>query len=90
MRPFGVEPDEILGQFVVEGNGILEQMSIMVDELLLNGPAEPFAVHIIVYPVQSVKNHYAKALEEYVVFYNLKRLHLGINLKTPYQVVLSS
>lgn len=34
--------------------------------------------------------HYIKALEEYIDFYNLKRLHLGINLKTPYQVVLSS
>lgn len=36
------------------------------------------------------KKHYAKALEKYIDFYNLKRLHLGINLKTPYQVVLSS
>ncbi len=39
---------------------------------------------------RTVKKHYAKALEAYVDFYNLKRLHLGINLKTPYQVVLSS
>lgn len=33
---------------------------------------------------------YAKALDHYVDFYNAKRLHLGINLKTPLQVVLSS
>jgi transposase InsO family protein len=36
------------------------------------------------------KKHYVKALEEYVDYYNLKRLHLGIKLKTPYEVVLSS
>ena len=38
----------------------------------------------------TIKKRYKKALEEYNDFYNLKRLHLGINLKTPYQVVLSS
>jgi len=39
---------------------------------------------------RTTRKHYAKALENYIDFYNLKRLHLGINLKTPYQVVLSS
>jgi len=33
---------------------------------------------------------YSEALERYVDFYNARRLHLGIKLKTPLQVVLSS
>lgn len=33
---------------------------------------------------------YVKALRRYVDFYNIRRLHLGINLKTPFQVVLRS
>lgn len=37
-----------------------------------------------------VPKQYPKALDRYVDFYNAKRLHLGINLKTPLQVVLSS
>jgi transposase InsO family protein len=36
------------------------------------------------------RKHYTKALENYIDYYNLKRIHLGINLKTPYQVVTSS
>jgi transposase InsO family protein len=38
----------------------------------------------------TLKKNYKKNLERYVEFYNFKRLHLGINLKTPFQVVLSS
>jgi len=36
------------------------------------------------------RQDYSKALKRYVEFYNFKRLHLGINLKTPFQVVLRS
>jgi len=32
---------------------------------------------------------YRKAIPEYVHYYNNERLHLGINLKTPMQVVTS-
>lgn len=38
----------------------------------------------------TLKKNYAKNLKRYIDFYNFKRLHLGINLKTPFQVVLSS
>lgn len=38
---------------------------------------------------RTTKKHYKRALEKYVDYYNLERKHLGINLKTPYQVVLS-
>ena len=36
------------------------------------------------------KQDYQKALKRYIEHYNFKRLHLGINLKTPFQVVLRS
>lgn len=39
---------------------------------------------------RTLRKNYKKNLERYIEFYNLKRLHLGINLQTPFQVVLRS
>jgi len=39
---------------------------------------------------RTLMRQYSEALERYVDFYNARRLHLGIKLKTPLQVVLSS
>lgn len=46
MRSFGVEPDEIFRQLVIKGNGIFEQIGMMVNEFFLDSPVETFALRV--------------------------------------------
>jgi putative transposase len=57
-------------------NGHLERFNRTVQEECLNhAPTSPL--------------HYRQALTKYLPYYNTKRLHLGLNLKTPCQVMPS-
>ena len=46
MRPFGVVPDEPVGQFVVQLTRILEEMLMMVKELFLERAIEPLGMGV--------------------------------------------
>ncbi len=46
MGTFRVEPDEILGQFLVELVWILEEMKVPVNEFFLDGAIESFTMRI--------------------------------------------
>jgi transposase InsO family protein len=57
-------------------NGHLERFNRTIQEECLNQiPATPVL--------------YQRAIDKYLIYYNNQRLHLGINLKTPLEVVLS-
>lgn len=46
MGSFRIEPDEILGQFLVELTWILEEMKVPVNEFFLNGAIKSFTMRI--------------------------------------------